>query len=64
MKALLLKALDFLRYPSTWKGIITLLTTAGVVLKPELADQIAVAGVALVGVIFTLFSDVDVKPKA
>lgn len=63
MKALLLKALDALRYPSTWKGIITLLASAGVALKPELAEAIGTAGVALVGVIWLVFSDADVAKK-
>lgn len=63
MKALLLKALDALRYPSTWKGIVTLLASAGVALKPELAEGIVTAAVAVVGVLWTLFSDADVKTK-
>ena len=62
MKALLLKLLDYLRYPSTWKGIITILGALGVTFAPEFAEQITLAAVSLVGVIFTLFSDSDVKP--
>jgi hypothetical protein len=43
--------LDRLSENSTWRGIITLLTAAGVVLDPEKANSIIAAGLALVGVI-------------
>lgn len=36
---------------STWRGIILVLTSAGVVIRPELANQIVSLGLALVGVI-------------
>ena len=62
MKALLLKLLDYLRYPSTWKGLITLLGVLGVNFAPAFADQITTAAISLIGVIFALFSDSDVKP--
>ena len=63
LKKLALKALDALRYPSTWKGIVTLLATAGVALKPELAEAITTAALGIVGLLWTLFSDADVQPK-
>ncbi len=58
---LLARALDFLRYPSTYKGLVTLLTLAGVQLSPDQADGIATAGIALFGAISLFFSDADVK---
>jgi hypothetical protein len=40
--------------PSTWKGIIGLVTAAGVTISPEMAVQIIAVGLALTGVINTL----------
>ena len=54
------KIIEYLKYPSTWKGIITLLTIAGVNLAPAQADAITAAGVAFIGAIWTFFSDSDV----
>lgn len=62
MKALALKALDLLRYPSTYKGILALLGVAGVTLAPDKAEAISTAGIALYGAISLFFSDADVKP--
>jgi hypothetical protein len=36
---------------STWRGIILLLTAAGVKLRPDLVDSIIAAGLTLVGLI-------------
>lgn len=63
MKNLLSKLGDYLRYPSTWQGIVSILTAVGVTLKPEQAEAIASAGIALVGVLLAFFSDSDVKQK-
>lgn len=52
---------EYLSYPSTWKGLITLLTVFGVSIAPEQAEAIITAGVSLVGAIWTFFSDKDVK---
>lgn len=60
MKKIIKKLVDFLRYPSTWKGIITALGLVGVTLVPEQAEAITTAGVALVAAIWTFFSDSDV----
>lgn len=43
--------LDRLAENSTWRGIILVLTAAGVHLSPELAAQIISAGLGLVGII-------------
>lgn len=37
--------------PSTWKGIIGIVTAAGVALSPEMAAQIVAVGLAIVGTI-------------
>lgn len=57
------KILDYFRYPSTYKGIVTLLTALGVAISPEQSEAIAIAGVAIFGAIETFFSDADVKKK-
>jgi hypothetical protein len=36
---------------STWRGIILLLTAAGVILSPDQANAITAAGLAIVGLI-------------
>jgi hypothetical protein len=37
--------------PSTWRGIIALVTAAGVALSPDRVDKIVAAGLALIGLI-------------
>jgi hypothetical protein len=48
--------LDRLKEPSTWRGIIMILTAFGVVITPDLADGIVALGIALAGgvAIFTV----------
>lgn len=58
---MLAKVLDYLRYPSTWQGIVGLLGAAGVFLSPEQSTAIAVAGVAVASAISLFFSDADVE---
>lgn len=43
--------IGLLKQDSTWKGILSLLTAAGVVLKPDQATAIIATGMALVGLI-------------
>ena len=43
--------LDRLGENSTWRGIIGIVTASGAVLKPEQADKIIAAGIAIVAVI-------------
>jgi len=57
------KLLDFLKYPSTWQGLIALLGVLGVTLLPEQSEAIITAGIAIVGAISVLFSDSDVKKE-
>lgn len=51
-----------LEEPSTWFGIITLLSLFGVTLDPEQTDAIIKAGVAIAGAL-GLFFKWDTKPK-
>jgi len=51
MKTLLNTILDRLTDNSTWRGIILLVTAAGLRLEPELQNQIIASGLALVGLI-------------
>lgn len=49
--------LDRLSEPSTWRGIILILTAAGVGIQPALADAIIGAGIGLAGVVGVLTAD-------
>jgi uncharacterized membrane protein len=40
-----------LAQPTTWRGIVALVTACGVKLSPELQDSIIAAGLALMGLI-------------
>lgn len=42
-------ALERLKEPSTWRGIILLLTAVGVPIAPQMADAIICVGLALAG---------------
>lgn len=49
--------IDRLKEASTWRGIIGLITAAGVTISPEQIDKIVAAGLAIMGVIGMLFRD-------
>lgn len=49
--------LDRLREPSTWRGILALLTAAGVALSPEQGEAIIAAGLALIGLVGVFTKD-------
>lgn len=49
--------IDRLKEASTWRGIIGLITAAGVTISPEQIDKIVAAGLAIMGVIGMLFKD-------
>jgi len=53
--------INYLRQPSTWRGLIGVATALGLSLNPEQAAAIVAAAVALVGVV-EVFRDED-KPK-
>jgi hypothetical protein len=42
---------------STWRGILALLTAAGIAISPEQATAITAAGLALIGVVGAFFPD-------
>lgn len=46
--------LNRLREPSTWRGLVWLLTAAGVSLSPETWEQIIAVGMALAGLLGVL----------
>lgn len=49
--------LDYLKQPSTWKGLIFLATVAGVNLAPDQWEMITSAGMTIVGLILTFQND-------
>jgi len=49
-----------LREPSSWRGIVWLLTVLGLSLRPDQAEAIAIAGTALAGLLGVFLSD---EPK-
>jgi hypothetical protein len=52
-----------LREGSTWRGLIWLLTVAGITLRPEQAEALIVAGMALAGLLGVFMQDKkDDKP--
>jgi len=52
-----------LKEASTWRGLIGLLTAAGISISPELLDKIVAAGMALMGVIGMFFKDKAAKSE-
>lgn len=53
-------ALTRLTERTTWIGLIGLVSAAGVVVQPALAEQIAAAGMGLAGILLIVTQD---KPK-
>lgn len=49
--------IDQLKQPSTWRGMTMLATSFGIVIRPELMEQIIVTGTAVAGLIGVLFKD-------
>lgn len=43
--------IDRLKEPSTWRGILAMMTAVGVKLHPELQEAIISAGLALIGLV-------------
>lgn len=65
MNNMLDTVLEYLMHDSTWKGIISILTSLGVVIKPELMGPIVSVGMSLVGLIQVFITDrnVDKTPQ-
>ena len=55
MKAFGKWAIDQLKQPSTWRGLVMLITSAGLAVNPELMEPIIVAGTGVAGLIGVLF---------
>jgi len=49
-----------LREPSTWRGLVWILTVSGVLLTPEQAEAIMLAGMTMAGLLGVFLSD---KPQ-
>jgi hypothetical protein len=49
--------LERLKEPSTWRGIVLLLTAVGVPIAPGMADMIISAGLAVAGLIGAVTPD-------
>ena len=49
--------LDRLKEPSSWRGLVMIVTAFGVSVSPELMDSIIAAGTGLAGVIGFVFKD-------
>ena len=45
------------REPSTWRGLVWMLTAAGISISPELAVHVGATGMAIAGLIGALFPD-------
>lgn len=43
--------------PSTWRGLLALVTAAGISLSPEQAGAITAAGLAIIGLVGAFFPD-------
>lgn len=49
--------LDQLRQPSTWRGLVLLVSSLGVAIRPDVGEALIAAGLALSGLIGVLTSD-------
>ena len=54
MKKIVLFIIEQLKQPSTWRGIVMVATSVGLVVEPQLADKIIVAGTGVAGLIGVL----------
>lgn len=50
-------AIKRLKEPSTWRGLILLATSAGIVISEEMSGHIVAFGLGLAGLVGALFSD-------
>lgn len=55
--------LERLKERNTYLGLITILTTFGVTLSPEMVNAIISAGVAVAGLVLVFFKDDSTKVK-
>lgn len=62
-KKIISKIGEYLKYPSTSKGIIIVLGLIGVNIEPAFLDQILLTVGSIIAIIEVLFSDADVIKK-
>ncbi len=55
--------LDRAKERSTWLGLVSLGVAGGLNLSPELVDKIVLSGIAMAGLITTLFPQPTTPPK-
>lgn len=53
--------LKYAKQPSTWRGLIAVLTGLGVAISPELAEALIVAGVSAIGVVEVVRNEPEAK---
>lgn len=51
------KVIEIIMQPSTWRGVIWMLTAVGINLNPEQSQAIITAGMGLAGIIGAFTSD-------
>jgi len=61
MNSFLDNIFEYLKHDSTWKGIFSILTAAGLAFKPEQAAAIMTAGMSLVGLIQIFITDRNIE---
>jgi uncharacterized membrane protein len=49
--------MERLSEPSTWRGILAVLTACGIAFSPDQADKIVAGGLALIGLVGAFSSD-------
>jgi hypothetical protein len=49
--------IGYLKMPTTWAGIITIVTSFGVTVSPELASAIGATGAATAGLLLVIFNE-------
>ena len=62
MKGLIEFVLNRLKEPSTWRGIILVLTVSGVALDPDQKEAIITAGVSIVALVGVFSPDRPINP--
>ena len=55
--------LNQLKQPSTWRGLVWILTVCGVLLTPEQTEAIVLAGMALAGLLGVFLNDAPKPAK-
>jgi hypothetical protein len=51
------KLFGYLKQPTTWAGITSIIAAFGVSISPELATEIASAGAAVAGLLLVVFNE-------